>query len=54
MIIGTIHPADELGHLQHGSIERVIRERELASILIADREARVGKEFGPSSASARP
>lgn len=42
---GNLHPADELGRLQHGSYELPARERELSEILIADREARVGEEF---------
>jgi DNA polymerase III epsilon subunit family exonuclease len=41
----TIHPADQLGRLQHGSYELPATERALAAKLIADREARVGREY---------
>jgi DNA polymerase-3 subunit epsilon len=45
MITENEHPADHLGRLQHGRHEYEATERRLADILIADREARVGKTY---------
>jgi DNA polymerase III epsilon subunit-like protein len=45
MMFETEHPADKLGRLQHGRDEFEAIERHLAEVLIADREARVGRTY---------